>query len=262
MKTIIQSIAILSLTVFFSIKIMAQTDEQKGLELAQKVQNNISGFKKYSAEMEMTLTKENGKSVVRKIKTFHKEEKDGGERVISIFEDPADVKGTKMYSQPDDQTFSEDQWLFLPALGKTKRIANENKSGPFMGSEMAFEDLATGKLKKFQYKYAGTKTKNGKEYLILIMSPISKYSGYHHIESWIEKDRLIPAFSNYYDRKNELVKTQEEELKKMGSFYLTTKIKVHNHKTNRETTVVWSGFNFNTKLDETAFNPNNFERIK
>lgn len=244
-----------------SISISAQNDSQKAYEIAKKTQENMSGYKKYYAEMDMVLTKENGKSFQRKVKTYHLEQSNFSEKTINIFDEPADVKGTKMFSQPDEKNTVDDQWLFLPALSKTKRIANENKSGPFMGSELAFEDLGSNKLTKFTYQLGGTKMRNGRECLILLMFPVSKYSGYHHVETWIDKERMLPTYSRYFDKSNELVKVLEEELRDFGKFSLPSKMKVHNEKTGRETVIVWKNFNFNINIEEKFFNANAFETM-
>ena len=62
------------------------------------------------------------------------------------------VKGVNILShtkifEPDDQ------WLFLPALKRVKRISSRNKSGPFMGSEFAYEDLVSREVEKYSYKF-------------------------------------------------------------------------------------------------------------
>lgn len=256
-----KTIKFIGIFCLLSANIFAQNDAQKGYEIAKKAQENMSGYKKYYAEMDMVLTKENGKSYQRKVKTYHLEQPNFSEKTINIFDEPADVKGTKMFSQSDEKSTADDQWLFLPALNKTKRIANENKSGPFMGSELAFEDLGSNKLTKFTYQYVGIKVRNGQEHHVVLLFPVSKYSGYHHIESWIDKEKMLPSYSRYFDKKNELVKILEEELKDFGKFSLPSKMKVHNEKTGRETVIIWKNFNFNSHVDEKYFNANAFETM-
>jgi hypothetical protein len=75
-----------------------------------------------------------------------------GDKLLFIFDSPPDVRGTLMLthshgSRPDDQ------WLYLPAFGRVKRIASANKPGPFMGSEFAYEDLASQEVDKYGYRW-------------------------------------------------------------------------------------------------------------
>ena len=97
--------------------------------------------------MVMTLKNRAGKTSRRIIRIKTLESKGDGDKSLSLFDEPADVKGTSMltYShglKPDDQ------WLYLPALKRVKRINSRNKSGPFMGSEFAFEDLGSQEVEK------------------------------------------------------------------------------------------------------------------
>ncbi len=131
---------------------LAQSAEEKGLEIAKAADAYDLGFTDFTANMVMTLKNKKGETSTRLIRIRTLEVEGDGDKSLSIFDEPADVKGTKMltYShglKPDDQ------WLYLPALKKIKRISSRNKSGPFMGSEFAFEDLGSQEVEKYSYKY-------------------------------------------------------------------------------------------------------------
>ena len=124
----------------------AQSAEQRGLEIAQAAKAYDKGFSDFTANMIMTLKNKAGKTSTRYIRIRALEVEGEGDKSLSIFDEPADVKGTAMLTfshglEPDDQ------WLYLPALKKVKRISSRNKSGPFMGSTFAFEDLGSQRLK-------------------------------------------------------------------------------------------------------------------
>ena len=125
---------------------------------------------------------------------------------ISIFETPPDVKGTVSltYShglQPDDQ------WLYLPALKRVKRINSKNKSGPFMGSEFAFEDIGSQEVEKYSYRYTGDEKANGVDCYVIERIPQYEYSGYTRQITWINKAEFRAEKIYFYDRKNSLLKT-------------------------------------------------------
>ncbi len=120
----------------------AQSAEQKGLEIAIAADDYDKGFIDFTANMLMILRNKNGDTSTRVIRIKTLEVEGDGDKNLSIFDQPADVKGTALltYShglEPDDQ------WLYLPALKKVKHINSRNKSGPFMGSTFAFEDLGS-----------------------------------------------------------------------------------------------------------------------
>ncbi len=128
----------------------ALTAEEKGLEIAQKADQLDSGWGDQQQKMEMILRNKQGQESRREIRGRALEVDGDGDKGLTIFDSPADVKGTAFLSythvnQPDDQ------WLYLPALKRVKRIASKNKSGPFMGSEFAYEDMSSQEVGKYTY---------------------------------------------------------------------------------------------------------------
>lgn len=130
----------------------AETPEQKGMAIAVEADKRDTGFKDFTSNMVMELRNKQGDTSTRTIRLKTLEVIGDGDKSMSIFDKPADVKGTAFL------TFShaikpDEQWLYLPALKRVKRINSKNKSGPFMGSEFAYEDLASQEVEKYTYKY-------------------------------------------------------------------------------------------------------------
>ena len=119
---------------------LALTAEDKGLEIAQEAINRDTGWTDNTADMLMYLRNQQGQESIRELKIKSLEQQDDGDKSLTIFNKPRDVKGTAFlsFSHP---VGADDQWLYMPALKRVKRISSTNKSGPFMGSEFAFEDL-------------------------------------------------------------------------------------------------------------------------
>ena len=130
----------------------ADAAEDKGLAIAQQMKTRDAGWVDMTASMNMVLRNKNGQESVREIRMKVLEVADDGDKSLSIFDRPKDVKGTAFlsFSHTDG---ADDQWLYLPALKRVKRIASRNKSGPFMGSEFSFEDLASFEIAKYSYKF-------------------------------------------------------------------------------------------------------------
>jgi hypothetical protein len=105
------------------------------------------------SDMEMILIDKKGKERIRRIRTFSK---DKGEDTLKLmfFQHPADVKDTGFLTYDyDDPDRDDDQWLYLPALRKTKRIASSDKSGSFMGSDLNYSDMTSRDLEDYNYTF-------------------------------------------------------------------------------------------------------------
>ncbi|RLD82467.1 MAG: outer membrane lipoprotein-sorting protein, partial [Bacteroidetes bacterium] len=108
--------------------------ELTGRDIVEKVYNLPTGGDQTS-DLTMTLINKSGKERIRKIKQFTKDMGDM-EKSIMFFQSPADVKNTSFMNWTyDDESKSDDQWIYLPALKKVKRISSDSKSDYFMGSD-------------------------------------------------------------------------------------------------------------------------------
>ena len=121
-----------------------------GREIMEKVNARDTGDRSI-AEMEMILIDKKGNKRVRKLKTYGM---DQGKDSLSLmfFLSPADVRNTGFLTfDYDESGKDDDQWLFLPALRKTKRIAAGDKSGSFMGSDLNYSDMTSPDLNLYEY---------------------------------------------------------------------------------------------------------------
>ena len=119
-------------------------------EIMEKVNERDDGDRSIS-EMEMILIDKKGKKRVRKIKTYGREIGRESQRLM-FFVTPADVKNTGFLTfDYDEPGKDDDQWLYLPALRKIKRIAARNKSGSFMGSDLNYSDMNSPDLDLYDY---------------------------------------------------------------------------------------------------------------
>ena len=122
--------------------LLAQTAEERGLEIAVEADRRDTGFHDSQASMRMILRNKRGDESTREIRVRTLEQLDDGDKSLTIFDRPADVRGTNFLTFTH-KTGPDDQWLYLPALKRVKRISSRNKSGPFMGSEFAYEDISS-----------------------------------------------------------------------------------------------------------------------
>ena len=131
----------------------AESPEEKGLAIAQEMDRRDRGWKDQRATLVMTLRNRQGQESRRALRINTLEVDDDGDKSLTVFDSPRDVKGTAFLSFTHS-TKPDDQWLYLPALKRVKRISSRNKSGSFMGSEFAYEDLSSQEVEKFPLQVA------------------------------------------------------------------------------------------------------------
>ena len=186
--------------------VYAQSPEEKGLEIAIEADKRDSGFGDSSNELRMILRNSHGEESIREMKNNTLEVDGDGDKSLVVFDRPRDVKGTAFLSHTH-KSGADDQWLYLPALKRVKRIASNNKSGPFMGSEFAYEDISSQEIEKYTYKYLRDETLNGMECFVSERYPTDEKSGYTKQIVWHDKAEYRPQRIDFYDRKNDLLKT-------------------------------------------------------
>jgi len=227
----------LLLTLFLSASALLALSNEA---VALKSEAVMKGYKDSIADMQMTLINAAGQKKVRtmKMKVLEGEEED---KSLMEFLTPADVRGTKFLSY-EHVNKDDDQWLYLPALKRVKRIASKNKSGAFMGSEFSYEDLSAFNPKKYHYEGEAEEGElNGKAVYIGSATPLSKYSGYTKLVNYVDKESFLIQKTEYFDRKKELLKIALfGEYKKLDGVYRIGKIEMKNIQNDKTTILIWS----------------------
>ncbi len=258
----IQSFILLAFLVLPAV-VIAQSAEQKGLEIAKAADDYDKGFTDFTANMVMTLKNKAGKTSSRLIRIRTLEVDGDGDKSLSIFDQPADVKGTKMltYTHGLDP---DDQWLYLPALKKVKRISSRNKSGPFMGSTYAFEDLGSQEIEKYTYRYLRDETCGEWNCNVIERYPAYEFSGYTRQVVWIDTEGHRMVRAEYYDRKKSLLKTLNagDFNQYAGHYWRPGTMNMVNHQTGKSTLLEWTGYEFKTGLGDRDFRSQSLKRIK
>ena len=240
-----------------------QTAEEKGLAIAVEADKRDTGFVDSSANMVMELHNKHGDISTRTIRIKTLEVTGDGDKSMSIFDKPADVKGTAFltYShalKPDEQ------WLYLPALKRVKRINSKNKSGPFMGSEFAYEDLASQEVEKYTYKYLRDEVYNGADCFVLERYPAYEHSGYTRQVVWVNKDKYVAEKIDFYDRKNTLLKTliNTGYQQYLGQYWRPDQMSMENHQTGKSTILRWKNYKFKNGFTDQTFSRNSLKRAR
>jgi len=241
----------------------AETPEEKGLAIAKQVDLHDRGFHDYSSELRMVLRNRHGEVSERSMRSRFLEMKDDGDKSLIIFDLPRDVKGTAFLSFTHKQG-PDDQWLYLPALKRVKRISSNNKSGPFMGSEFAYEDISSQEVEKYTYKYIGDEKLKETDTFVVERFPVDRKSGYSKQVVWINKKEYRPEKIDFYDRKGDLMKTliNKEYHQYEGKFWRAHKMEMVNHITGKSTDLIFSDFSFRNGMRERDFDRASLARVR
>jgi len=241
----------------------AETPEEKGLAIAVKADQADSGWGDQTSNMTMILRNRNGDESIRKIRSKALEVKGDGDKSLTIFDEPKDVQGTAFLSFTHSHK-PDDQWLYLPALKRVKRISSKNKSGPFMGSEFAFEDLTSQEVDRYTYKWLRDEELDGKPVYVIERRPTYKHSGYTRQVAWVDKNILRPVKIDFYDRKDSLLKTLtiKDYKQYKDKFWRPGTMDMVNHQTGKSTTLTFSDYQFGSGLSDRDFDRNALKRAR
>jgi hypothetical protein len=249
---------------------LAETPEEKGLAIALEGQRRNEGWVDSKVDLKMILTNKQGETSERSMKLRALEiiSESDGDKSLTYFSSPADVEGTALLSftkikDPDDQ------WLFLPAVKRVKHIASTNKSGAFVGSEFAFEDLLAQEVAKFTYKFLREEpcpTDESKALTCFVSerTPVYANSGYTKQTSWVDQDEYRIWKLDFYDRKSEHSKTLtfSDYRKYLDKFWRAHLLSMENHFTNKKTALSFGNYELNAGVDKTEFDPDALTRLR
>jgi len=254
---------VIALLLLWPAAAMAETPEEKGLAIAVESERLDTGFGDSSAALLMVLRNRHGEEATRQIhnKTFEVE--GDGDKSLVVFDEPRDVKGTAFLSFTH-KSGPDDQWLYLPALKRVKRISSANKSGAFMGSEFAFEDIASQEVEKYAYRYVRDEVYEGMDCFVVERDPVDPNSGYSYQDVWFDKEHYRPYKVEYYDRKKTHLKTLTYTGYKqyLDKYWRADEFFMVNHQTGKSTRLVWTSYKFRNGLSDADFTKNSLKRAR
>jgi len=242
-----------------------EASKAKGHEIAARSDRSDNGFASSEVTAVMMLTNKAGKTSTRELsfKTLERENENVGDKGLTVFSTPRDVKGTALLSHAQILV-PDNQWLYLPALKRVKRISSANKSGPFVGSEFAFEDFTSTELNKYSYDYVGEETLDGMKMDVIERFPLYKSSGYTKQISYVDQEVFQVRKIDFYDRKNALLKTLtlSDYREYDGGIWRAHTLTMVNHQTNKSTTLTYGDYQFKTGLTDSDFVKGVLKRIR
>jgi outer membrane lipoprotein-sorting protein len=245
----------------------ALADDPRAREIMEKVDARDDGDNR-TADMEMILIDKRGNQRVRKIATFSKD-KDTDELRLMFFQHPADVKDTSFLTHDyDDPAKDDDQWLYLPALRKTKRIASSDKSGSFMGSDLNYSDMTDRNLEDYDFTFKKEMDVKGVKTWLIESTPRSKKvikeTGYKKSLIFVRQDNYVVIRAvNWVKDGGYLKYVDVKRLELIDGIWVATETHVtkkKGKKTAHKTVLKFDNVKFNQKLDYEMFTIRRMEK--
>lgn len=237
----------------------------RGLEIAREADRRDSGFGDNESALTMILHAPGGQTSRRslRIRILEATDLNVGDKSLVVFDEPRDIAGTALLSHT--QILSpDDQWIWLPEVARVKRISGANRSGAFMGSEFAYEDLAAPEVAKFSYRYLRDEAcGDGLTCHVIERKPLYADSGYSRQEVWIDQAEYRPWKVTFHDRRGDHFKTLEyADFHKYGNFWRAHRLLMTNHRNGKSTELVASGYRFGVGFTESDFSQASLRRVR
>ncbi len=213
----------------------------------------------------MKLINKQGKQRTRTVSMYLKTDIRNNDKTLIRFLSPADVKGVGLLAMEDGER--EDQWLYLPALKRVRRISSSEKSDSFMGSDFSYEDVEQNDLDNYAYTLLREEALDGQSCYVIQSIPVNeqtiKETAYSRTEVWIRQDNFIAARVDYFNHKGDLFKTMRSD--NIRPIDGTDKWRAHlidmrNVSTGHHTELQYDSIHIDRGLDDNLFTQRYLER--
>lgn len=239
----------------------AQATGLTGRDIMQKVKNRADGDTRY-ATIEMTLIQKSGHKRVRKLESWAMDLGRDTKKIM-FFTYPGDVKGTGFLTWDyDNSAKTDDKWLYLPAMKKTRRISGKSsKTDYFMGSDFTYNDMSTRSVDEEQHKLLREETLGGHKCWVVQSIPNDKDEIYARRVTWIRQDCLMAVKGEYYDKLNKLHRRLTiSNIEKVQGFWTMHLMQMENVQTGHKTVIRMSNQRFNVKVSPNLFTVSKLEK--
>ncbi|MFO7592699.1 MAG: outer membrane lipoprotein-sorting protein [Pseudomonadota bacterium] len=236
-------------------------------EIMEAVDDRDDGDNRVS-DMKMVLIDKNGDKRVRTIRSFEKDKGKDSQRIM-FFLSPADVKDTAFLTYDyDAYEKDDDQWLYLPALRKTKRIASSDKSGSFMGSDFNYADMTSKNLNAYDFKILKEdEVRDEKVWLIEALPKTREEieeTGYKKSVVFVRQDNFVVVRAVHWVNEGNKLKYQDVSgLKKIDGIWTVTEMSMTTKKgktTLHKTEIYFDNIKYNQDLSERMFSIRRLEK--
>ncbi len=243
-------ISVLTLLMTFVLLTVSATTPS-GSEVMWEVYNRDSG-ETMSANLIMTITNSRG-SVRERTIAQYRMDKDGVESKLMFFLSPSDVRNTSFLSFSYEDGRSDDQYIYLPALRRVKRIASDSKNDSFMGSDFTYDDMGSRHPDLDTHTVLRKETVDGVS--TLVVESIAKGDeDYPRTLSWVVDGEWFGLKKEFYLPNGTLGKTLTiDTYEEIDDIYVITDMTMRNVKENTSTRIQMEEVEFNLDFNDSFF---------
>lgn len=178
-----------------------------------------------------------------------------------FFLSPSDVRGTSFMNWSYTDGKDDDQWIYLPALKRTKRISSGSKSDYFMGSDFTYDDLGDRHPLKDNHQLLKEELVDGQDCYVVESTPKDEDYMYSKTITWVIKNSFIGLKREFYDEDGELLKKlYVKEFKQINGFWTILHTEMHNVQKDHTTKMVFNDVKVNAGIQESKFTERSMTR--
>jgi len=224
---------------------------QDSRQIVDEAQNRTqSSSQRYEGTLRVTDSK--GKTTVKKW-NYERIGSHGASKAVLRFSAPAEVKGVALLvvNHPDR---ASDQWLYAPEIGRERRIALQDRSTRFFGTDFTFEDLEERDVSQYEYKLLGEELIEGAACWKIESRPVKgRSSQYSHSYVWIRKDSYAFARIENYRGANSVRRLQYSDIRKVQGIWTAHKLDMFDVGRNSHTVLMTEKLEYNVPLSDDQF---------
>jgi outer membrane lipoprotein-sorting protein len=226
-----------------------------GREIAQRVYDRETGDTTH-ALVQMVLREPGGDPSVRTVESWIRESEDGTSRSVIVFHEPASVKDTRFLTI-EHKDRDDDQWIFLPGLGRVRRIAASEGDSSFMGTDFTYDDMQSREVDEDIHTLLREEELEGRDCYVVESIPKENDPHYSKRVQWIAKDSWLPLKIELYNSDGTLHKyLTVERIEKVQGFWTVIDTTMTNAETGHATELHIKKLVYNQEIPEGLFSVN------
>ena len=228
-----------------------------GQQIMQYVDDRDEGDDQVSLSIQR-LINERGQERRREsiyIKRQYKGKNDFDTKLFILIQSPPRIKGTSFLNWSyEKEDKDDDQWLYLPALRKVRRISASDKEDAFMGTDFTYDDMGDRKVEEDTHTLLRSEVLEERDCYVVESVPVQKDYIYSKKITWVVKGEWIPLKVEYYDRKGKHLKTLTySEWKRIDGIWSVGRMEMSNHQTGHRTILEIQKAKYNVDVPDDTF---------
>ncbi len=238
---------------------------KEGIEIVNKV-NSVEDGQQVTRKLTMTMIDKRGKTRVRETQAYRKYY-DQEKRTVLFYKKPTNVKGTAFLTfDYKDTAKDDDQWLYLPAMRKVRRISASDRGDYFLGTDFTYEDIMLeGKLELTDYDFSVLRNEkitfeSGESFDTFVLQGLPKNTsiandlGYVRTRIWVDTATWVVVRADYWDLKNKFLKSLEmTDIRSVDDIITRHILTINNHKTGHKTIFKFSEVDYTSTVKDSLF---------